>query len=68
MEAERSHHLHVSLETRELPLRLAEAGNLHRNELSGTLRDDCLRQERNAGAGATRPGEPATAPPPQNPR
>jgi hypothetical protein len=38
------------------------------NELSGSLRDDCLRQERNAGAGGTRPSEPATAPPPQNPR
>ena len=38
------------------------------NELSGSLREDCLRQERNAGTGATRPGEPATAPPPQNPR
>jgi hypothetical protein len=38
------------------------------NELSGTLREDCLREERNAGAGGTRPSEPATAPPPQNPR
>jgi hypothetical protein len=38
------------------------------NELSGTLREDCLRQERAAGSGATRPAEPATAPPPQNPR
>jgi len=38
------------------------------NELSGSLREDCLRQERTAGAGGTRPGEPATAPPPQNPR
>ncbi|HEY3075206.1 MAG TPA: hypothetical protein VGJ74_08530 [Burkholderiales bacterium] len=38
------------------------------NQLSGTLREDCLRQERNAGAGGTRPSEPATAPPPQNPR
>ena len=37
-------------------------------KLSGTLREDCLRQERNAGAGGTRPSEPATAPPPQNPR
>jgi len=34
------------------------------NELSGTLRDQCLEQERKASAGATRaPGEP----PPQNP-
>jgi hypothetical protein len=40
------------------------------HDLSGSLRDDCLRQERerNAGAGATRATEPATAPPPQNPR
>src|SRR5947207_12090377 len=37
------------------------------NALSGALREDCLRQER-AGAGATRAIEPATAPPPQNPR
>ena len=36
--------------------------------LSGALLDDCVRQERAAGAGATRPAEPATAPPPQNPR
>src|SRR5207253_8709794 len=35
------------------------------NALSGALREDCLRQEHNAGAGATRPIEPATAPPPQ---
>jgi len=35
------------------------------NELSGTLREQCLEQERKASAGATRaPGEP----PPQNPR
>ena len=38
------------------------------NALSGALREDCLRQEHNAGAGATRAIEPATAPPPQNPR
>jgi hypothetical protein len=38
------------------------------NALSGALREDCLRQEQNAGAGATRAIEPATAPPPQNPR
>ena len=40
------------------------------HDLSGSLRDDCLRDERNrnAGAGATRAPEPATAPPPQNPR
>jgi hypothetical protein len=44
-------------------------------ELSGTLREQCLRDARNAGAGATRPSEapptvrdPANAPPPQNPR
>jgi hypothetical protein len=35
------------------------------NELSGTLREQCLEQERKASAGATRsPGEP----PPQDPR
>jgi hypothetical protein len=35
------------------------------NELSGTLRVDCLEQERKSAAGATRaPGEP----PPQEPR
>jgi len=44
-------------------------------ELSGTLREQCLRDARNAGAGATRPSEapptvrdPVNAPPPQNPR
>lgn len=44
-------------------------------ELSGTLREQCLRDARNAGAGATRPSEapptvrdPAHSPPPQNPR
>ena len=38
------------------------------SELSDTLREDCLRQQCNAAAGGTRPSEPATAPPPQNPR
>lgn len=38
------------------------------NALSGALLHDCLRQETNAGAGATRALEPATAPPPQDPR
>lgn len=40
------------------------------HDLTGSLREDCLRDERNrnAGAGASRPPEPATAPPPQNPR
>jgi hypothetical protein len=44
-------------------------------ELSGTLRDQCLRDARSAGAGGTRPSaapptvrDPVTAPPPQNPR
>jgi hypothetical protein len=37
------------------------------NRLTGTLREDCLRQE-HAAAGGTRAAEPATAPPPQNPR
>jgi hypothetical protein len=44
-------------------------------ELSGTLREQCLRDARNTGAGATRPSEapptvrdPVNAPPPQNPR
>jgi len=31
-------------------------------------REQCLREERNAAAGGTRRTEPATAPPPQNPR
>lgn len=44
------------------------------DELSGTLREDCLREQRPMGAGAggeagaTRRPEPPTAPPPQNPR
>ena len=33
-------------------------------ELSGTLREQCLEQERGSSAGASAPGEP----PPQNPR
>ena len=37
-------------------------------ELTGTVRDDCLREERSGGAGATRRPEPPSAPPPQNPR
>ena len=37
-------------------------------DLSGTARDDCLRDERSPGAGATRRAEPPSAPPPQNPR
>jgi hypothetical protein len=40
------------------------------HDLTGSLREDCLKHEseRNAGAGASRAPEPATAPPPQNPR
>ena len=40
------------------------------HDLNGSLRDDCLRDERNrnAASGGTRAPEPATAPPPQNPR
>jgi hypothetical protein len=37
-------------------------------ELTGTARDDCLRDERTTGAGATQRAEPPSAPPPQNPR
>ena len=37
-------------------------------ELSGKQREDCLRTEREPAAGATRPVDPPTAPPPQNPR
>lgn len=44
-------------------------------ELSGTLREQCLRDARSAGAGGTRPSDapptvrdPVHAPPPQNPR
>lgn len=45
------------------------------NELSGTLRDDCLRREQDAGTGDSRGPDlygprstPPSAPPPQNPR
>ena len=46
------------------------------NELTGTLREQCLEQERNAGSGSTRSADPAAVPtprapgepPPQNPR
>ena len=37
-------------------------------ELADTARDECLREERSASAGATRRAEPPSAPPPQNPR
>ena len=52
------------------PLAEPDSAAARCHDLSGSLRDDCLRQEqsRNAGAGGTRPPEPATAPPPQNPR
>jgi hypothetical protein len=45
------------------------------NELSGTLRDDCLRREQDASSGDSRGPDlygprstPPAAPPPQNPR
>lgn len=45
------------------------------NELSGTLRDDCLRREQDASTGDSRGPDlygprstPPAAPPPQNPR
>jgi hypothetical protein len=45
------------------------------NELSGTLRDDCLRREQDASSGDSRGPDlygprstPPSAPPPQNPR
>jgi hypothetical protein len=45
------------------------------NELSGSLRDECLRKERDASSGGTREPDvygpkstPPGAPPPQNPR
>lgn len=44
------------------------------NELSGSLREQCLLQERGAGMGGTndkpdeRKADPRVAPPPQNPR
>jgi hypothetical protein len=37
-------------------------------KLADAQREQCLRDERNAAAGGTRRTEPATAPPPQNPR
>lgn len=40
----------------------------HCAELPGTVRRDCVRENRAAGAGATRRPEPPSAPPPQNPR
>ena len=49
-------------------------GDSRCSELSGTGREDCLREEKsvsggeNAAAGGTRRREPPTAPPPQNPR
>ena len=52
----------------------ARAGAERCRELEGMLREQCLRDVRNAGSGATRPEaaptvrDPANAPPPQNPR
>jgi len=48
------------------------SGELKRcEEFTGTLREDCLREQRAAdgaaGAGASRRPEPPTAPPPTNP-
>lgn len=38
------------------------------DKVADAQREQCLREERNAAAGGTRRAEPATAPPPQNPR
>jgi hypothetical protein len=38
------------------------------NDLTGAAREDCVRKEHAASAGATRRPEPPSAPPPQNPR
>jgi hypothetical protein len=52
----------------------ARPGTERCRELEGMLREQCLRDLRNAGAGGTRPEvsptvrDPATSPPPQNPR
>ena len=45
-----------------------DASRLRCQQLDGAPRDECLREERSAAGGATRPAEPPTAPPPQNPR
>ena len=37
-------------------------------QFAGAEREDCLRDERSSAGGATRPAEPPTGPPPQNPR
>jgi hypothetical protein len=61
----------------------ADAGNKRCNELTGTLREQCLLQEQGASTGGSsqadsstrtpdtgesRPATPRIAPPPQNPR
>ena len=38
------------------------------DKVADAQREQCLRDERNAASGDTRRAEPATAPPPQNPR
>jgi hypothetical protein len=38
------------------------------NELSGTLREDCLLKEQNSNTGATKAPDTGGTPPPQNPR
>lgn len=37
-------------------------------DLSGAAREQCLREQQGAAAGASSAPEPRTAPPPQNPR
>jgi hypothetical protein len=49
------------------PQTVPDAAITRCDQLTGALRTDCLRQER-AAVGGTRQSEPATAPPPQNPR
>ena len=46
----------------------SDAAIIRCNDLTGAARDDCVRKEHAASAGATRRPEPPSAPPPQNPR
>ena len=45
-----------------------DASRLRCHEIAGAQRDECLREVRSVAGGTTRPAEPPTAPPPQNPR
>ena len=52
----------------ERPQSTADRDMRRCEKLADAQREQCLREEGKAAAGGTRRAEPATAPPPQNPR